>query len=791
MRSLSLVSGAVFTVLWTCSYSVCIASELSRRASSAMSLPEFQKCQEIVCEEVANIFNTPIDWHIVLDVSSSYMVTSRPITEKLLTLTRSLPLQGGDILTIDAFSDSYYPGDKLQEITSEWISKIKEDGGERIVESDLERLLTRLDNKPPFPSDKTNITGLFSDPKAGLTFHQAHASLKYNPYYVVLTDGAHDPEGSGRPLPLFTNTNEKDKTQSFLQSLLRFSRRGPKGSFRALFIVLDPKPVQWRHGPDLVRKDWDRGIRQIDEYKKKNGDTLLHVSFWNLGGNLFTNALKTKIGRISGIFPCLVTAYTPTGRPIWKEGHWPTITGYPYPVEPSPNCPPDIMYALTNSTAFSTGEIENEKLPLVLLASAQEKKDLLIKVSAGPVTHEPTLEPFESELDDAYSGWKPVFHSIPIPSIEKDAGASIPWVVEIAFNGQQKPKAFLKAEIFEPSLLDVTAAALKSLCYRGKIFAILAVVAWVLSVLSSWYYAEAVKVHARVEHDKGGASSSTKPIYGRKQFRFRHLQAGSEEIKEVAREDWPSRKWAKEDHIVLDVIPIFNVVYHLVYYVDSSHRPQKDCELISLSAKDGFFGAFYKASTFWQPSQWPWRPCNYSWSQNLPQHKPLKGASRKPPFQYVVKTFIQEDFRAFTARLLSTALNTLMLTFSVLAIIRSISRSADLSMATSICLFGALLFYVSRGFPKRNMPSAWWLRIDTMETFLLHALLIVAVYSCFFASDSGNRLTTWTIATLGCWLAIPLYGKIRDTLVRSRIENRQPINVWDFLLEIFLARLCS
>lgn len=819
---------------------------------SVNSFSNFQKCQEKYCWEVAEFLNTPIDWHIVLDVSGSYLEAGDPITEKLLLLIRSLPLQEGDSLTLDGFSQDYYEGDKHQEVTSEWIQRVKGDRGNLIVQSDVEHLFTRLDDKPPFPYEITDIAGLFTGLQPRLSSHTPHAEEKSRLYYVVLTDGAHDPIGNRVPVPLFQSPQKPDpqfvtpqnEYTTFLNALVSFVGKPQDRYFRALFIIIDPEPIDWRKGPDPVRRDWDQGIRQIANLKSKNKAILLHAAFWNKGGDSFTASVKRQIGRLGGIYPCLVTVNQES------PGAWPTVTGVPYPALPN-TCyseKSNKSYVLEIPPDFANGQKENAEFPLVLLASESRKRELLVtfrsikedeehgggreskeskgnKINSAASGIDPegniyrTTETFESIRGDAYSGWKPIVQSIQVPSFEDDPNFQFPWGMELRFHSQREQSPFLEAKLLEPRFWP---SVLEGMSHRGKTLIFYAFLSWAFSILCAWLYAESVKMSVKVQVI-GGAELELleeRRKFGRKQ-RVRHLKpakkarlpkrlaAGNQvpeklEIRDVDREDLPEARQVREDHIVFDIIPVFNVVYHLVYVgpgqrFDFGHSD--GYESISFSEqprREVFSGAFLNATTFWKPSEsnvsgrwgWlfrmlgPWRRCEHKWEQQI------KSSSFK--WSYKATTTIEEGLWAFSCRVASVILSSLAFGFSVAAIGQSTSRSYPSNFVYWFggSFFIALAVYTIRYWPQWTR-SRTWLWADSFCTFALHTVLAMGLFSSVFAKTSVNRLAVVTIIFVGCIFAVPTYEKLRDRLVSSRIKNQQPVNKWDFFLEIFLARLCS
>src|SRR4051812_18232831 len=119
----SLLLGALVLALAGCRGSSSNASMPGGSSSLQVQLTsfdEFVKFQKNYCQHVADFLNTPIDWHVVLDVSGSYVTAEEPVPNALVPLVQSLPLEQGDWLTVDTFSEDYHEGRHL-EVTTEWI----------------------------------------------------------------------------------------------------------------------------------------------------------------------------------------------------------------------------------------------------------------------------------------------------------------------------------------------------------------------------------------------------------------------------------------------------------------------------------------------------------------------------------------------------------------------------------------------------------------------------------------------------------------------------------------------
>ncbi len=813
-----------------------------------MSFAEFRKFQEDYCQSVADFLNTPIDWHVVLDISGSYVTAEEPIPKALVPLVSSLPLEQGDWLTVDTFSEDYYEGRHL-EVTTEWIQTVK-DGG-IAARNEIENSLAPLESNPAYPGNRTDIENLFTGSSPRVDEHRicdsrkekscdshSEASQRAHKYYVILTDGMHEPEGEGKLKLLFRDSQGADT--GFLKVLFGFVHQEPEKPFRALFLVVDPGSIKRLQSRNSVLRDWRYGLRQIAEKKKGGGGgagaALLNGALWDsTDPNLFTDEIRRRIGRKSGVYPCLVTGLNPAGGSVWYSGHWPTVTSYPYPTLQAPSSPIGPYYLEIPADAVHE-ERETEYLPLFLLTSDTKSRHLSVTIAEGrlsakgePLIHEPRIEPVEPEDESSSTEWKSMPHLIPIKLTEDVLTEfSFPWTMEGNFANQKDRIPFIRVELMSPQT-DIREAFTiwwKKLFFHGRIFALVALFLLAFSLLTAWLYAEHVKFSVRVFYYRpDGAMEDAKregsaEVYAKRHFRYID---NDPQVKEVLREDGPSMHWLtdKTRRIFFDVIPIFGVVYHLVYYRDI----EKDCfDSRGKCLQLGFrkmddddeiiketVGLLYKPDTFWRPSSFPLRRCAHEWRATISGLSTPAGEPKQEKRFHVITKIAAETWTLWSLRLSSTLLSSFAFASSVAAIAQSFSWQNNILWDGNKlvwCLFAlAVIFsgllYALRGRvgslrkkedlvpqAQSSMPP-WGLWVDTGWTFLLYISLALAIFSSFFAKGVSKRWTVIAIAFLGFLFVIPLYEKIRDQIVKSRISSRQPVSVLDFLGEVFLARLCS
>lgn len=294
-------------------------------------LQKFEECQQVYCDRLADFFNTPIEWRVVLDVSESYVKPNKEsnsyllASQKISSLIETLPVAKGDSLCLDSFGVTYHRGRCDFPINAEWIRRVsaRSDYFTRQIEA------LALDN-----SDKTKAT----DFRRSLTeIHQRDLSPgdgircgidSRRRYYLFLTDGRHDPENLEKFQPLFP---ENVKDPSFARAAARFilpqltsSRACPNLAqlVRGLYFVIDKSAAT----PE-ARDDWERGAEIFRSLQNttSNSETrpfLPNITLWQPSSGILALGvdLRAEVDRNEGVFPCF-----PTGS-VARTPH-----KYPYP----------------------------------------------------------------------------------------------------------------------------------------------------------------------------------------------------------------------------------------------------------------------------------------------------------------------------------------------------------------------------------------------------------------------------------------------------------------------------
>ncbi len=206
---------------------------------SQLALEDYQKCQSAYCQALAEFYNRPIDWRIVLDLSRSYPKNYDSTLALLRKLVDELPATSEDRLFLDSFSENYIPEPTTpgQDCDLSPAGPAYPGGGSAELDGCLHRLFeeseaARRSNQDPYsytdlPNVVEQITSAVSRNSPGLCRYTDtdSDSPERRQFFIVVTDGDNDP----RPTP--ANPTPQ-------RSLTKVSTRGQKFSDLAAGLFL-------------------------------------------------------------------------------------------------------------------------------------------------------------------------------------------------------------------------------------------------------------------------------------------------------------------------------------------------------------------------------------------------------------------------------------------------------------------------------------------------------------------------------------------------------------------------
>ena len=307
-RSLGFVSSILFPSLLV---------SVACYAPNPVSIQSFEDCQRLYCDRLAEFFNSPIEWRIVLDISKSYLQPDEAqsynlASQKVSSLLRTLPVVDGDSFCLDSFSLTYHRGRCHRPINTEWVDAVS--AQDDYFTSEIGTLL-------PKTSDGTKAT----DFRSSLTeIHRQDLPRGHgircgtNPrrrYYLFLTDGKHDPKNRDTYTKLFSPLNPpskntfKDDSVSFVLPPQSGSRACPNFGqlVRGLFFVIDASVAKTE-----VQNNWSIGKAMLagPEERSPRPSTRPfspHITIWHPDSGILDPDIdiRAEVDRHTGIYPCL------------------------------------------------------------------------------------------------------------------------------------------------------------------------------------------------------------------------------------------------------------------------------------------------------------------------------------------------------------------------------------------------------------------------------------------------------------------------------------------------------
>ncbi len=209
----------------------------SRTRESQLPLGDYQNCQNAYCHALADFYNRPIDWRIVLDMSRSYSKDYDVTLVLLRKLVDELPATPKDQLYLDTFAEDYTPESTDPEESCD-LSPADPGGGSVELEECLYRLFEARKaarnsdpNKDPFaftnlPNVVKQIANAIEEKGPGLCNYVNSSERPGRPerrqFFLVVTDGDNDP----RPSPTNPTPNRHLKGEPHSVGMFAHSASG-------------------------------------------------------------------------------------------------------------------------------------------------------------------------------------------------------------------------------------------------------------------------------------------------------------------------------------------------------------------------------------------------------------------------------------------------------------------------------------------------------------------------------------------------------------------------------------
>jgi hypothetical protein len=768
-----------------------------------LSLSEFNSAQETYCNALLQSLNEPIDWHVVVDISGSYKSSFEQTSTTVYHLIRWLPLKRDDSLSLDTFGDSYQPETRPHNLNQSRIEVLS--GSVEEIESWLLPTLSKLQQEPV--QRRTNLQGLIKLLEDSVHPYCAKGAARR--YYVVLTDGINEPPGATGMVPLFGAANS---TPTFLSKVTSFVTRPLPSSNRApgLAFVIDQRFTRDKEKREAAYLDWLLGMGQVQATNALEDDSFLRpqVTIWRLPGDerFFDQPTRLALARESGILPCITTAgaqlLTANGR-AYEQAASRADNGLLDASRAGSlllNLPDDIL----------DGSSEEIWLPLEFVTFGKADGELF-----GEVRGNTPLEGIHSDRislarpGDPASGWTayPIKFRIPISEAGM-AAHPLPWTAGFSLVDKNGVRPVLALTLDAPQGVSYSlgrflrhAWTLRGM--RGRLMAFWALLFIIIGLILIHIRANDLKIGVKIFDDAHDADMSgtieMQRFTNLKHHKHCRYRIGHKKMTMVRRQDGPGLQ-GSSDEIELDVVPIFGMVYHILYYNDDKLMvPEHECredrpDHLSFKHRSGCYGLLYRPRTFWR-IQKGWR--SYLWKAWV--CSPVKGGERiegdsdSPvaehstfPRRFRIETLVSETsrsvwFRRFAGLLISAAFAS-----AVIACIES--RSVRYLNPRQLWTWWAALFLANVCYglilqvcSYRGRGLAVCLRLRNFSSVVVAAVLVIGCLFPFISSEAV-RFSIVLVISLFCLAVSLLYNH----MLKVRVENQERVDAWELGCELFL-----
>ncbi len=838
------------------------AAAVASRPEQPLSFGEFQRLQQEYCREVIDYLNAPVDWHLVIDVSGSRRSSAESLPATVANIVRRLPLQPSDTLWLDSFDSTYGEGGYPGALTAPRVRQLHLAGS-----GTREAVAAWL---PPIADRSVEAhTDLEWLPDELAAAQHAHCAGTRS-YFIVLTDGVNDPPDRDPVERLFAHSDPAAASAApaapswcLGERLVSLVSAGaaPATPDRLLgiLVLIDPRFLA---EDDRRRVGWEwgrRAQRDMSWHLAQGGQAPLRPQIVMLdpdsSEDLLDEDTRLALRRQDDLIPCLFS--TPP-----SAGHTAPWSDYPRPQGRLGGCLSEPTGCQLNIPRISLlRSLAKRDLPLVLLARGVKARVLRIEVE-GASTDLRSLRTLDVRpIDTGAAGWRP-FHTWLELSFSEEVLSEQPppWNMLLALEENAAAQPFLRLHLSnsQASMMVAAGASVSEIgqwLHRwGRPYALLALVFAYISFVLTERGSERIKVAMGLtaipaNHPVRFDPADYEHVYHDKQFRFAFTGKQLEQLSatagepatctEVFRSNGPTL--ASDAKLELDVIPIFGMLYVVVYYEDPDYKliwrsmDGKPIEVkqldVSMNQRTGLFGLFIPPQSFWVPERQPstaeaegdrqsplqamlapvlrrasaidaWiRPRRFEWKQEvpLPEMDVVTGDARRSivdpygrPVPPSVERLPTQSLRV-AASLTDTPawqwstiilVTDLALTCSILALIASFSMETGSSLwGVFWSVFGGLLSLrmLIHGFltcPGRY--PGWRRALKNYGGYTAVGVMALGILLPWVSSP-GVRLLLVALVALTC------FGMSRgmDYVVRRRIQARAEIDKWDLWFEWF------
>lgn len=784
-----------------------IAGSAGAEESGPQTIEEFLAHQRAHCGIIVDHLNSPIDWHIVLDVSGSYW-NGRPPSETVVDLLRRLPVEEKDSLRVDFFSDRFQESG----VDSDWLRSV--------ALGDAQALELRREIDRALASAKAHIdrgaTDITSSSQSLLRPHTDCATTPPRTVVLVLTDGLHDPDGSDRHTPLFTG----GALPTFFSYV---AIRRPRATY--LRVLVDPRGIRDLAIRTTVVDDWQAGRN------------LLGRTFTLPSGNLFASVpaitivnqdhqlrqalhhLARELGRTTGIFPCLCGPNL--GEP------WPTIDRLaPVSSEHSESTPEDRPIHLAPAV-FEQPE-EEIAFPFLFYARGPVDDYLQLhirnrhKESAG-------FKQFRVISEFAEAGpWRIIEQYLPMPiRTETLRLHPLPWDLEVRL-GLSDRAIWTSSMNAMPSAYgdDLSSLARRfwnATAIRGRRTAIAAAVSSLAAFYFLGWFATKFSLQVLLLNREGEMFPDDREILQNLKPFNRHLRLSYDPLRgvdRVPRRLGPTvtgdRNWE------LDVIVFFGLVYVALYFLRSAGLREfidEDAEILHFADAQHDGVLYARPGSYWlenykdrneaippsktsvgaakadgPPKSRPPEDVERIWRTGLQPPTTVKADLSNVPSEVRVLVIpgLAKPWR-WLSKVMIVGLSSATIGFTFQSVRNSLRLVSEGLFGKAFwCGFVAAVILLAFREVMQRQRGGWAIRAARIlnNTLVLGAGFgpMLALGLSYFAIDSEDRALFFVIGGAAFVVCVAVVDRLRDRVVRWRLEHAKPITSADWMWEFVLGR---
>ncbi len=789
---------------------------LGTAEADELKLARFADCQEKYCSRLVEMLNSPIEWHIVLDVSKSYGKSPVENVSKIHEIVRHLPLIHHDALCFDSFDLDFYPGSCIDieekvylEAPKVFANKLLEAvQAESQQWTDLKKAVTKATERPP--------TG------------EIHRQ-----YFIYITDGRHDP---GKPQKLFEDLESPDsfieKITDFVQPQSRVPADLTQGQLtRGLFFVIDKSRAR-----PAERDDWLTGYSRLHNLDQASQDGpspgsgsrfLPRIALMDLGEEEtrnssfdeqlkeFVRKIRADVDRHEGVFACLLSAQPLSENASGQTG-WPTVHGFTYPsIENRPRrCPswPQPVYELTLPPSKLQSQPNSVPLSVHVLAFGANPSRKLIarfqslppgETGSGPETgfpRETTIKPVIIQLPAGQNPdlWRQERIDLDL-ALSPGAvnGQRLPISVQVEFSDMPQSRFMtmevqdmgpLTGESFERFLQDrgVLAACISVFLFMNT---------WLLLFLAT-RKPSTLSVSLKPETGDVGPGHNIDVVLHHNGLRIQAGPDGQIEDWHQVRPSHPPDLGEDDPHFFLDVIPVGLLVYYLLWRHPKSSHPKLPNRRAMDVTGDQYFGEMLPPGNTWVPSSthlqnwhdlnWLQRLWHRCWQINMKWGESTQIETQGKSIACDLSLRLHRWHRLF--RILAIVTHAFAAAAAGIAIWQFLAPATPVVPGSIWPILGmiGLMIVLARmalHFVTRPKSARFVLLINRI--YFIGSIWLLFSSLVLIAMPGGHAFILFVLSAL--FLAFTVTGFLLPYWVRRRVSERKGFVITDIFFDTFLS----